>query len=113
MIYETIGFPKVKKCVSKKLRDSAKGEDCQLNLEGICNRDPSTVVWCHIRKFSMAGISQKPHDFLGYYGCDACHRAQESRDDVCGDDDLLRAIMRSLSRLYEKGILKVQGDKNG
>lgn len=87
---------KVQMFESKKLTDFAKGNDCTLQLEGICNRDPQTTVHCHIRLFGIAGVAQKPHDFLGFHGCSECHR----REKEAGYDDILRALMLTQCRIY-------------
>ena len=67
-----------------------------MRLPGICNRDPETTVLCHIRRFSGAGIAQKPHDFIAYHGCSACHAAEAE----AGDDDLLHALIETQRRVY-------------
>ena len=35
------------------IRKAARGEECTLNIAGVCSYDPETVVLCHYR---MAGI---------------------------------------------------------
>lgn len=35
------------------IRKAARGEECTLNIAGVCSYDPETVVLCHFR---MAGI---------------------------------------------------------
>lgn len=81
--------------VSKKLRDFARGQDCTLMMPW-CNRDPETTVLCHIRRPWLSGIASKPHDFFGYHGCSECHR----REREAGDDDILRALTITQSRVY-------------
>lgn len=88
---------KVQPFVSKKLRDFARGQECTLKMPW-CNFDNSTVVLCHIRRFGVAGVAQKPHDFLAYHGCSECHR----REGDAGWDDLLRALMLTQIRVYEE-----------
>lgn len=92
--------------VSKKIRDSARGEECSLRLP-CCNGDPETTVLAHLRYFGWAGIAQKPHDFLAVYACDACHANLDSRDGnaVWGWDDVLRGLGETLTKLHRKGLL--------
>ena len=98
-------------CVSKPVRDSARGEECTLRL-GCCNGNPETTVFAHIRKFGWAGIAEKPADFLGLYACSACHDAFDGRSrDPWGWEDVTRAHGETLLRLYAKGLLTVKGAK--
>lgn len=89
--------PKVPPFVSKKLRNFAHGNPCALSMPW-CNNDPSTVVLCHVRLFGIAGMAQKPHDFLAFHGCSECHR----REKEAGYDDILRALMLTQIRVYER-----------
>ena len=82
--------------VSKKLRDFAKGRDCQMRSEW-CNDDPATVVLCHARRRTGTGMGQKPHDWWGYHGCADCH-ANEHRLE---DRELYDAIRRTQWAVYE------------
>ena len=61
---------------SQKLRDFAKGKECQAKSEW-CNGDTSTVVLCHSRRGTGTGTAEKPHDFWGYHGCARCHAHEE------------------------------------
>lgn len=92
--------------VSRKMRQSARGETCTLRLPG-CNHDPETTVLCHLRMFGWAGMGQKPHDFLAVYACSDCHDKLDrrgSRADGFTHEDVLRALGETLSRMHEKGI---------
>lgn len=102
--------PKNPPLVSKQLRNSAEGEECTLNGPN-CNHDTATTVLCHLRFFNWAGISQKPHDFLAAYGCSACHDDLDKRTGAIGHEDILRALGKTLMRLYQKGLLTVKGQK--
>lgn len=89
--------------VSQPVRDSAKGEDCTLRLD-CCNHDPATTVFCHIRHFGWAGISEKPDDFLGFYACSACHQVFDSGEGW-GWEEVTRALGETLRRPSWKGLL--------
>ena len=98
-------------CISKPLRDSARGETCTLRL-GCCNGNDETTVLAHIRQFGWAGIGQKPADFLSFYACAACHDAFDGRTrEPWGWEDVLRAHGETLLRLYAKQIITVKGAK--
>lgn len=104
-------FFKHRNVVSKPVRDSARGEECTLRL-ACCNHDPDTTVFCHLRFFGWAGIAEKPDDFLGVYGCSACHNAIDRRDDApWGFEDLLRALGETQRKLSAKGLLTLKGQK--
>lgn len=89
--------------VSTVLRQSARGETCTLRLPG-CQGGTETTVLCHFRFFGWAGIAQKPHDFLGAYGCQYCHDVIDGRrEGQWGFEDLLRAIGETLMRHHAAG----------
>ena len=88
--------------VSKEWRQSAKGQDCQLRLDG-CQNDTETVVLCHFRIFSWAGLGQKPHDFLAAFGCGHCHRLLDLNPGSYSVEDMLLALGRTLEIHYREG----------
>lgn len=92
------------------IRASARGETCTLCLP-CCNGGTETTVFAHVRQMSHAGMGRKPPDWWGIYACAACHREQErlTSSDLCGWDDLLRALYLTQSRLWAKGL--IQGAK--
>jgi hypothetical protein len=64
-----------------KITESARLEECQIRLAGICNRNPETTVWCHANGSAAGkGIGMKSHDLLGAYGCSDCHDAYDRRN---------------------------------
>lgn len=96
----TMLFPKPVTLVSKKIRNSANGEECTLRMPW-CDRTPETTVFCHIRSFGSGGMGSKPIDIHGFYGCHECHR----REKDAGWDDILRAMMETQRKLIEKGLI--------
>jgi hypothetical protein len=68
--------------VSKKLRDSARGQDCALRLPG-CRHNPEYTVLCHL-PVGMRGVGMK-------------------------SPDLLRALAETQMRWVEMGLLVVKG----
>ena len=56
------------------IRASARGQDCTLRFEGVCNRNPETTVWCHSNRLADGkGMGLKAPDEQGCYGCSDCH----------------------------------------
>lgn len=62
---------------SKKLRNSARGQDCQVRVPGICNHNPETTVLAHVG--TGAGMGMKTNDFEAAFCCSACHDAIDGR----------------------------------
>ena len=98
--------------VSKKIRNSAKGEECTLRIPGICNFDPDTTVFCHLPS-KASGIGQKGNDYCGVYGCHNCHSVLDRRHWHQPFEDerweqIHRAWEETLSRLIEKGLIIIK-----
>ena len=96
---------------SKKITQSARGEECTLNIAGVCSYDPETVVFCHFPDGAQ-GMGIKASDLSGAYGCYACHQVVDGHarcDEFIDNRDwyLRRAQNRTLERMFDKGILKV------
>ena len=53
-----------------KIRQSARGKDCDIRMPGCCNGNPETVVHCHLPGGGMGG---KMNDLFGARGCSDCH----------------------------------------
>jgi len=73
---------------SKKFLDLAKGEQCFINIPGICSRNPNdeTVVACHSPDFERmhgkSGYTVKAHDIFSVPGCHKCHDFIDNRSHV-------------------------------
>lgn len=66
--------------MSSKITRSARGEQCQVRLIGICNGNPETVVWAHANGSAAGkGIGMKAPDYLGAYCCSNCHDVYDRR----------------------------------
>lgn len=96
--------PKQRTFTSAEWRRSARGQECTVRFPGICNHDPETTILAHLRFFGVAGVGQKPSDFLAVYACSACHDALDGRSsgDVDGWD-VLRGLMFTLRKHYDAG----------
>jgi len=93
-----------------KITKSARGQDCQIRIPGYCNRNPETVVFCHL---SGGGIGAKVSDIHGAYGCSDCHDIVDRRvkaGRIAKEDiDLwfLEAVIRTQLLLIEQGLIKL------
>lgn len=63
-------------------RNLARGKPCQIRLVGICNGDNSTTVLCHFRLMGLSGMGMKSPDWLGAWGCSACHAYVDTHKDA-------------------------------
>ena len=97
-------FRKPTKIRSKKIRNSAKGESCTLRIPSVCNHNNETVVFAHVN--ANKGIGSKGHDIHGLYSCSSCHSAYDSGKVY--DSDILRALIATQIKLYEKGLISIK-----
>jgi hypothetical protein len=97
-----------KPIVSVAARESARGENCTVNLR-YCNYNSATTVLAHLRFFGWAGMAQKPADYKAVYACSSCHDAIDRRNNDAESEwefeDILRAWGRTLDRMFETGVL--------
>ncbi|MES2625921.1 MAG: nuclease domain-containing protein [Pseudomonadota bacterium] len=96
---------------SKKITNAARGEDCTLEIVGVCNGNNETVVFAHF-KDEQKGMGMKSSDVSGAFCCAACHDVVDGRvynEGYAGFSDwyMRRATNRTLERLFEIGVLKV------
>lgn len=96
---------------SNKLRQSARGETCTLQILGVCNHDPETTVPAHITD-EHHGVAIKANDTSIVFACSACHDCIDRRRIVPEFEErrhwyLLRAIQRTTARWFERGIVRV------
>jgi hypothetical protein len=101
----------------KKIMDSARNEQCTLNISGVCNYDTDTVVYCHFADGS-GGSNKLTGPLHGGYGCSSCHDSIDGR--VLGFNQLTkvdrefymrRSMNRTINRLIEKGLVVIKGLK--
>jgi hypothetical protein len=93
-----------------KLRQSARGQDCTLQIFPWCNNDPTTVSLCHIGLGSGWGL--KSSDTIAVYGCSACHDIIDGRVDKSVDKlELMEIKLRALERTHKimiaNGVIKL------
>jgi hypothetical protein len=62
------------------IRRAARGQECTLQILGVCNGDSSTVVLCHSNKLEHGkGMGLKAPDTAACFGCAACHDVLDGR----------------------------------
>ena len=98
-------FPKPKKAVSKEIRLSAKGEQCNLRIEGVCNNRQSTTVLAHLNS-NNKGSGNKSHDFCAVYACSDCHLHLDAGK--VSDTDILRALKECQDIMFQKGLIELK-----
>ena len=96
-----------------KIRKSARGQQCQIRLVGICNHNPETVVLAHYRMAGTCGMGMKPSDIQAAYACSRCHDASDGRlkTDLSSDEiqtAFAEGVMRTQQILIKQGLLKVR-----
>jgi len=103
--------------ISKKITDSAEGEECTLRIPGVCNYDPRTTVFAHM---NGGGMGYKHHDIHGCYACSDCHDWLDKKPSSRGFGtasaerfadrkmaEFNRAMIETQKILIDKGLLKV------
>lgn len=96
--------------VSKKLRNSARGQDCSLQIVGVCNHRTDTTVLAH---FPSEIAGSKSTDLSSGYACSDCHDVIDGRvkTDV-SDADLefymRRATVRTQTTMWLSGLIVIK-----
>ena len=89
---------------SKKLRNSASGQECALQIAGICNYDSTTTVLAHLPDESH-GTSLKADDISGAFACSSCHDCIDGRHTVkLSSEDKEFYARRGMVRTWRKWI---------
>ncbi|MDX8383589.1 MAG: nuclease domain-containing protein [Ghiorsea sp.] len=101
------------KHVYPKLRKSAQGQDCTLQIAGVCCGDPETTVLAHLPS-NMSGMAKKSPDFCACFACFDCHNAIDGRTrgiEWLADKEwyMRRAQVRTLKIWIEEGLIEVKG----
>jgi hypothetical protein len=93
------------------IRRAARGQDCTIEIPGVCNCNPDTVVLCHDNRLSAGkGMGLKAPDTEAAFGCSACHDVLDGRAPRPAwltMDLLLAGFERAKLRTHE--ILKQKG----
>jgi hypothetical protein len=88
------------------VRRLAIGRECQIRLPG-CLTEPCCL--CHFRMSGISGMGLKSPDFLGAWGCAACHDIvdREQRHDLQTQFDFALAVFRTKNILYHEKRLRL------
>lgn len=94
---------------SKKLRDSARGQECTLRIPGVCNFNPETTVLAHIA-CGQKGMGLKSPDNMAVFACSCCHDVLDGRakGDLT-DADKLRALAETQGFWLRNGHMTIKG----
>lgn len=92
-----------------KITESARGEECQVRIPGVCNFNQETTVFAHLNGYGMGG---KNPDLFGAYACSACHDVIDGRARVgfTGEEIkmfLYDGIVNTQRILLGKGLVKI------
>lgn len=90
----------------------ARGQECQVRLEGVCNGNPETVVAAHSNQYIHGkGGALKAHDCFVAWACSDCHRELDTSNRLSYEEKCnlwQRAFERTLLAALEQGILRVR-----
>lgn len=97
---------------TSKIRKSAKLQECQIRIPGVCNFDDRTTVLMHK---NGAGMALKSNDSQAAYGCSACHIEVDvingKRKSDFTDDEILimfyEGIFRTQLLLIEQNLITI------
>ena len=95
--------------MASKFTRAARGQDCQVRIPGVCNFDPDTSVFAHLKG---GGMGFKQTDLYGAIACSSCHdvidgRVKRPARFTKSDIDLMhyQGMPRTLDILIRSGIL--------
>lgn len=99
-----------------KLRKSAKGEQCTLQIPGVCNFDTATTVLAHLPDDSGTGkMGGKSEDWCACFGCSDCHALIDNQAEFqkryTSEDYLFfirRAMIKTWRKWFDAGLLEVK-----
>lgn len=98
-----------------KLRDAARGMECQVRIPGICNFNAETTVLAHYRLAGTCGTSMKPIDLIGSWACSDCHNAIDDGKTAFTREQLdlmhLEGMVRTINQLSARGLLSAGKSK--
>lgn len=93
--------------ISKRLRQSARGQECTLRLAG-CNFNTETVILAHLSVAGRSGMGMKAADIESCFSCSNCHDVIDGRSKGVYDGaDLLRAHFETIDIWIKAGLIKV------
>lgn len=93
-----------------KIRQSAKGEECQVRYPGVCNFNDETTIFAHL---NGGGMGLKHPDLFGAYCCSDCHNLADGKTEYGNyiksvtDCYFYEGIFRTQQILLDKGLIKI------
>lgn len=92
---------------TSKIRQSAKGKDCQVRIPGVCTFNPDETVHAHK---NGGGMGMKEEDMLGARCCSSCHDVIDGRaKSGFTDEEVLimfyEGIFRTQKQLLLEGLI--------
>lgn len=98
---------------SNPLRESACGQDCTLNIVGVCNYNSETTVLAHLPDESH-GMARKSDDISSAFACSSCHDCIDGRHTVklTPEDKefyMRRGQTRTLRQWVDMGLVMIKG----
>lgn len=93
------------------IRRAARGQDCTLQILGVCNGDPETTVLCHSNQLADGkGMGLKAPDTEACFGCSSCHDVLDgraARPEWLSLEAMLRLFDYARERTHE--VLRLEG----
>ena len=91
-----------------KLTKSARGQDCQVRIPGVCRFNPETVLLAHL---NGGGMSMKHADIHGAYACLDCHKVLDGEYGSFARDTVLlfhlEGMVRTQKIMLEEGLIRI------
>ena len=90
------------------IRKSARGQDCQVRIPGVCDFNPETTVLAHL---PGGGMAAKRHDIHAAYCCSDCHDVVDGRVKHPHTQEEVtiwfhEGVFRTQNLLIEQGLIK-------
>lgn len=102
---------------SDAVTQSARDQDCTLQIAGFQCAPNDTVVLAHIPIPGNHGMGLKADDVMSCYACSTCHALLDGlipglpKDSADWYFYALRGLARTLRAMYDAGILTIKGAK--
>jgi len=91
---------------TSKIRKSARGKMCALQIHPYCNNNTETTVLAHLPSMAK-GMSIKSPDHIAVYSCSTCHDVIDGRMKTnLSKEELLRCQLRGLERTWGELIIE-------
>lgn len=93
-----------------KIRQSARGQYCQVRIPGHCSGNPETTVLAHL---NGAGVGLKHPDIFAAWCCEGCHDLIDGRVQSKNYNReqvklmFYDGMIRTQAKLLELGLIKI------